>query len=139
MVAPRIDEVEEPANVRAAKVAAEIAARVAELEEIGAGRGAGVIHALAEIWRIDPAAFFFVAQAMTGDVEPTTASFAVLSERRDARPKQGLHYEWKQALRRMEAVFPGVSRALREIRASGIASGDPKKWTALTTSTEDSE
>ena len=102
-------------DARAAPIVAEIAERLEELDDAKLCAAQDLCRRLALIGDRTPRLFRSVLGALRGDVLSVVESYAVQATRRGLT-KQALHYEWKQDLDYLSAVFPDVARLLQDMR-----------------------
>jgi hypothetical protein len=105
-------------------LSSEIAARIAEMDEIRDRAGTDLVLRLASIARLDQGAFRTVVAVMHGDTSVLTDSY---SERAQSvgRKKQTVHYRTTTEIESIRAVFPAVADILSEIRLSVKHHEDP--------------
>jgi hypothetical protein len=115
------------ATPETACIVAEIAERLAELEEKRFAGAQDLVHRLAAIASISPRMFRHVLALLHGDTLNVIESFSVQASRRGlikqasqlsnpAMTKQALHCEWHVELTKLKAIFPDVAAILLQLR-----------------------
>jgi hypothetical protein len=103
------------ATPETACIVAEIAERLAELEEKRFAGAQDLVHRLAAIASISPRMFRHVVALLHGDTLNVVESFAVQADKRGLT-KQALHCEWWTEIGKVKAVFPDIAAILVELR-----------------------
>lgn len=99
----------------AALIVAEIAERIAELEELRHGFGADVVQRLHTLYLSSPLGFRIAVDVMRGRLDAVADSFTVQADARGLT-KQCLFVQWNTMLTDVAGAFPELADALRETR-----------------------
>lgn len=107
------------------RIAAEIAERICEMNELRWNAGTDFVLRLAALAQQDVGAFVVVVQVLHGNVAPLLDSYAA---RGDAagREKQTIHYRIMREMDVLAASLPAVAAVLNGIRESVAHHEDPK-------------
>ena len=97
-----------------AKLAAEIAERLGEMDTFKVGAAAVFIHRLSRLASISPPAFTITLQMMSAS-DRTLASFAAQATAH-CRSKQAAHNELNKALDAIHETFPHLASVIRDAR-----------------------
>ena len=105
------------ATPETACIIAEIAERLAELEEKREAGAIDLINRLYLICAISPRMFRHVVAILHGDTINVVESFAVQAQRRHGSlTKQALHCEWNTELEKVRDYFPDIAKILQQLR-----------------------
>lgn len=105
------------ATPETACIIAEIAERLAELEEIRETGAMDLINRLYLISAISPRMFRHVVAILHGDTLNVVESFEVQTQRRYGKlTKQALHCEWNAEVKKVSQYFPDIAKILQLLR-----------------------
>ena len=104
------------ATPETACIVAEIAERLAELEEKRMAGAQDLIQRLSAIALISPLMFRHVLAILHGDTLHVVESFSVQASRRGSLTKQALHCQWHTELGKVAVVFPDIAAILTQLR-----------------------
>lgn len=109
---------------QAARILAEIAERLDEIDECKVGLAADTIIRLAGIAQRSRRAFSVVVQLMHGRTDDVLSSY---QEQADARhvTKQDVHYEFLHAVEAIRPAYPQLAATLLGMRAQALQHEDP--------------
>jgi hypothetical protein len=102
-------------NPSAAPIVAEIAERLAELDDHKLCAAHDLCRRLTHIGDRTPRLFRPVLAALTGDTLAVVESYAVQADRRGLT-KQALHVEWHLDVARLREIFPDLAQELQNMR-----------------------
>lgn len=105
-------------------IAAEIAERLCEMEDLKATSSRKLIDGLSRLADLDFEAYLISISLMHGDSSILLDSYAVQAGN-DGRKKQTLHYRRIHALERAAIVFPELTQILQQYRLSAMRHNDP--------------
>jgi hypothetical protein len=100
---------------QAACIVAEIAERLAELEELKLCSAHDLCRRLATVGDRTPRLFRPVLSALRGDTLAVVESYAVQADRRGLT-KQAVHFEWHADLARLREILPELAQTLQDYR-----------------------
>lgn len=112
------------ASTELAKIAAEIAERLAEMHGLKHGAGMDLVTRLATVARIDAEAYAIAVAVLHGDTAALLDSYAAQGARA-GREKQTIHYRRVQAIEHLRVVFPEAAALLDTMRLSVTHHEDP--------------
>ena len=109
-----------------AAIAAEIAARFIELKQHTSGaRASALIAKMHALSLIHPEALWLVMSLLTGDLSEITRSYADMGKEK-GKSKQGVEQERSRALDGINRHFPGLAKAVVELRHITSAKEQPE-------------
>lgn len=117
-------ESQEDRFARAAALSAEIATRLAELDEIDASFAPRLVHRLSQVHSMRPEAWPIIVSALTGNTTLLCSSFEEQASTRGVC-KQAIHAEWGTSLRVLGSAFPELSATLDNLREWSIKCHTP--------------
>lgn len=106
-----------------AAIAAEIAARLEEMESLKLMAGGGLVSKLAACRAISPVVFRFTIQLLSGNTEPLQ-SYAQRAAKRGVS-KQTVFLETKNEMKKVAHLFPDLVHALEAELRTALAHEDP--------------
>jgi hypothetical protein len=106
-----------------ASIAAEIAARLEEMEGLKLMSGGALVSKLAACRSISPVVFRLTIQLLSGNTEPLQ-SYAQRATKRGVS-KQTVFLETKNELRKVSHIFPDLTNALEAELRSALNHEDP--------------
>ena len=104
------------ATPETACIVAEIAERLAELEEKRLAGAQDLVQRLASIATISPLMFRHVLAVLHGDTLHVVSSFAVQAAQRGTLTKQAVSHQWHTELAKVAVVFPDIAAILTQLR-----------------------
>ena len=119
----RGERTERTVEAELAAIAAEIAARLDEMESIKLMSGGALVSKFAACRSISPVAFRMTLQLLSGNVLPLL-SYADLAAARGVS-KQTVYLETKNELERVRHIFPQLVLALEVMRRNALSHEDP--------------
>ncbi len=112
------------------KLAAEIAERLQEMDELQPGAGTKLIIRLASIAKVDRGALDLVLSVLHGDTSCLTDSYSVRAEA-TGRKKQTIFCRVVKQIESVRAFFPDVADELDRVRLSVMHHEDPIEQSQL--------
>ncbi|MBL9193740.1 MAG: hypothetical protein JNJ82_15405 [Opitutaceae bacterium] len=106
-----------------ARIVAEIAERLDELESIKKYSAGDLVARLNAVNATVPRAFPVLISLLRGNTEAVCCSFNVMAHSRGLT-KQAIHFEWVQMLEALDTHFPSLAGAIRDVRHMALASED---------------
>ena len=100
-----------------ARISAEIAERLEEMNELKKDSGADLVCRLASVARVDMGAFNLVVAVMHGRTESLLTSYEAQADG-TGRKKQTWHYRAMTSIALLQQTFPEVGAVLEQIRTS---------------------
>ena len=121
--ADRGERAEQSVEAQLAAIAAEIAARLDEMEQLKLMSGGAFVSKLASCRSISPVAFRMTLQLLSGNTLPLLS----YGERAQARgvSKQTVYLETKNAFERVRHIFPDLVIVLEKMQRNALAHEDP--------------
>lgn len=111
-------------------LAAEIAERIQEMNEVQPGAGTKLIIRLASMAKVDRGALDLVLSVLHGDTNCLTDSYSVRAEAA-GRKKQTIFCRTAKQIENVRAIFPGVADELDRVRESVRHHEDPVEQSQL--------
>jgi hypothetical protein len=99
----------------ASPIAAEIAERLLEIEDLKQWASIDLLTRLRLVALVSPRLYLGVLAYMSGDSIKIVESYAVQADRRGLT-KQALHFEWQRDIARLNEVMPELASALIETK-----------------------